>query len=520
MNRFSGAACAALAALGVPGPADAQSKSEAAQPREAPISNATAASVGMVPCRYSGADPANGCFPTEALGVGPQPAGHYLFSRWAEDWSFLKDPKKRQSPFDPLKYLPLADDGDIYLTLSGQERFRYNAISNPGLRAGPTRNQFLSRTVLGADLHVGPHLRFYAELATGRFFGANKGPVAGQFENEALVNQAFVDLTAPIGGGMAGVRVGRQESHDGSPLLISSRDANNLRLTQNGIRAWIDWPGIRVQVFNFHTTALGTGGFADDPENNNERLRGANASIVLRRADKGSPNRLYLDPFVYGYYHVGQIWGGTAGTERRTSVGARLWGGVGPLSLDWTIARQTGSFITPTRDAAIDALGIRMVQSVRLSDGPARPEIGFHADYGSGGGAYGNSGALHSFNYTYGIAPYYSYGLFLNPANLKILAPTFAVSPVRKVRISVEYEMLWRSSTAEAVYAASGTPYAGTQAVPGSRVGQMPRISIAWTPIPQIAIELQAERLQVGPVLRDPGFASTTFIGPLFNLRF
>ncbi len=419
-----------------------------------------------------------------------------------------------------MKYLPLADDGDIYLTLSGQERFRYNAISNPGGVAGPNRNQFLSRTVLGADLHVGTHVRFYAEVATGQFFGANKGPVTGTLENEALLNQAFVDLTAPIAGGMAGVRIGRQEFSDGPSLLISTRDALNLRLTQNGIRSWIDWPGIRLQVFDFRTTTLGIGGIADDPANNNERLRGASASIVLLRAGKDSGSRLYLDPFVYDYYHVGQIWGGTAGTERRTSVGTRLWGGVGPLSLDWTIAQQSGSFITPTRDAAIDALGIRMVQSVRLSDGAARPEIGFHADYGSGGGAYGNSGALHTFNYTYGNPAYFSYGLLLSPANLKILAPTFAVSPIRKVRISLEYEMLWRSNTADAVYAGSGVAYANTQAVPGSRVGQMPRMMIDWTPVPQVDIALQAEGLEAGPVLRNAGFRSITFFGPLFNLRF
>jgi hypothetical protein len=103
---------------------------------------------------------------------------------------------------------------------------------------------------------------------------------------------------------------------------------------------------------------------------------------------------------------------------------------------------------------------------------------------------------------------------------LKTLSPTFAVSPVHKVRISLEYEMLWRSSTADAVYTGAGVAYANTQAVPGSRVGQMPRMMIDWTPVSQIDIELQAERLEAGPVLRNAGFHTTTFAGPLFNLRF
>ena len=521
MNKFSGAACIALATLGVPARVRAQSKKDdVISLPGTPTSNATPASEGPGPCPLSTDDPANGCFPAEALGVGSPPAGRLMFSRWAEDWSFLRDPKKHDSPFDPLKYVPLADDGNIYLTLNGQERFRYNVISNPGSLASPTRYQFLSRSVLGADLHVGAHVRFYTEFESGQFFGPNKGPATGKLEDQALVNQAFVDVTTPLAGGMAGVRFGRQEFADGSSMLISLRDSSNVRLTQNGVRAWIDWPGVRVQVIDFLTTTLGTGGFGDDPANKDERLRGANASVVLQRAGKGSHNRFYLDPFVYEYYHAGQVWGGMAGTERRTSFGTRLWGGVGPLSLDWTIARQTGSFLTPTRDAAIDALGIRAVQSVRLADGIARPEIGLRADYGSGGGAFGNSGVLHTFNWIYGSSPYYSYGGFLNPANLKILSPTFAVSPVRKVRVTVEYDMLSRSNAGDAIYSSSGATYAGTQAVSGSRVGQLPRLLIDWTPVPQVDLQLQVERLEAGPVLRNAGFRSTTFIGPLINLRF
>ncbi len=84
MNKFSGVACAALAALGLPSSVHAQSQSEAAKTPEILATDATPASVVPAPCRYASADPANGCFPTEALGVGPQPSGHYLFSRWAE----------------------------------------------------------------------------------------------------------------------------------------------------------------------------------------------------------------------------------------------------------------------------------------------------------------------------------------------------------------------------------------------------------------------------------------------------
>ena len=42
------------------------------------------------------------------------------------------DPAKRDDPLDRLKYIPLDDDGDIYLTLSGELRLRVNKA--PGVR--------------------------------------------------------------------------------------------------------------------------------------------------------------------------------------------------------------------------------------------------------------------------------------------------------------------------------------------------------------------------------------------------
>ncbi|MFT9216703.1 MAG: hypothetical protein ABF513_10610, partial [Acetobacter malorum] len=52
-----------------------------------------------------------------AAGFGT--VAYYAVSRWAEDWSSLRDKRNRIDWADPLKYIPLNNSGSIYLTLSG-----------------------------------------------------------------------------------------------------------------------------------------------------------------------------------------------------------------------------------------------------------------------------------------------------------------------------------------------------------------------------------------------------------------
>lgn len=58
----------------------------------------------------------------EAAGFGP--VGRYGVAAWAEDWSDLRDPKNRKDPFDFLKYVPLNKSGSLWISFSGETRFR------------------------------------------------------------------------------------------------------------------------------------------------------------------------------------------------------------------------------------------------------------------------------------------------------------------------------------------------------------------------------------------------------------
>src|SRR5688572_28696688 len=73
--------------------------------------------------------------PKPGTGSGPPPP--YTPVRYNEDYSYLKDPDKRTDFFDPIKYIPLNESGDVYLSLGGQFRERYEYFNNANFDPGP-----------------------------------------------------------------------------------------------------------------------------------------------------------------------------------------------------------------------------------------------------------------------------------------------------------------------------------------------------------------------------------------------
>ena len=58
-------------------------------------------------------------------GKGPGRGNSYV-ERYEENYSYLRDPARSSDFFDPLKFIPLGAEGEVYLTLNGEARFRYD----------------------------------------------------------------------------------------------------------------------------------------------------------------------------------------------------------------------------------------------------------------------------------------------------------------------------------------------------------------------------------------------------------
>ena len=72
-------------------------------------------------------------------GKGPGRGNSYV-ARFEEDYGYLRDPAKSTDFFDPLKYVAIDRDRDIYLTLNGEARFRYDYTGYRNLAVGLSRD--------------------------------------------------------------------------------------------------------------------------------------------------------------------------------------------------------------------------------------------------------------------------------------------------------------------------------------------------------------------------------------------
>src|SRR5690606_3178054 len=93
------------------------------------------------------------------------------------------------------------------------------------------------RGIVGADLRLDPHLRFYGELGTGRV-DRDRNATGANFRNTASVQQLFAEVRGDIGGLLAGAMLGRQEFADGPRQLLSLGDGPNLHRSWNGVRLY------------------------------------------------------------------------------------------------------------------------------------------------------------------------------------------------------------------------------------------------------------------------------------------
>lgn len=479
-----------------------------------PISPASPADQqgGVVPA--PGAAPVIG-YPEAASGYGAKVGPRFYLARWAEDWSYLRDPSKRTGAFDALKFIPLDQDGDIYLTLSDEQRLRHDTISNPGLRAGRATNAILLRNVVGADLHLGKNIRVFGQLASGVQEGGYFGAVTPVQRNDLIVQQLFAEVKGEIGLGItAGVRVGRQDFQDGPIQLVSIQENPNIHITFDGVRAYATGRHARLGVFDLRYTRLGVDAF-DDPTDHSRRFSGATAGFMVPTKLLGT-SKLYFDPFFYYLRNRNQRWGSTVAREERRFWGARLWGDVGPINLDVSANHQSGTY--DGRD--VSAYQVFAAQTFALGKPtPSATRIGWRADYGSGGGAYG-TGTLRNASQLFGTAPYFSYGIFVGPTNYLDVAPTVSFTPVKDVRVLTELAFVWRNNARDAVYSGVGNAYAGTQDIRGRSVAQLARLNAVWSATPNLSFTLRTEYLRAGKVLTRAGYVDPLFNGVWATLRF
>ena len=380
------------------------------------------------------------------------------------------------------------------VAFSAETRVRYDTQHNVMLRSGEDQSRALLRAVVGADWRPRRGLRFYAEMGTGQADATTS--LGANFENDASLQQLFVDAQAGSGDGILGAVVGRQEFSEGPCQLISVSDGPNLHRSWNGVRLYARAQRGRIDAFDFRATRLRPGSF-DETVDSGERLQGLSASYLL--GDGEAQDDIVVEPF--WFRTVQPVNGGTPGRDRRDTHGARVVVPHGRFRADWTIARQTGRRL----DREVDAWAVFAVHSVLLADTAPKPRLTARIDVASGG-----SGA-RSFNPLYASSSYIGEAQFLGLTNLLLVTPGASFTPSRTTTVSFEYGVARRMSEDDAVYAAQKRPYAATRLVRGRTIGAVARATAVWKASDRLKVAANLEHLGAGDVLERAGLSSSTY---------
>lgn len=419
---------------------------------------------------------------------------------YSRDYSFLADPATRTDALDPLKYIPLNAAGTNYLSFSGEARLRYDDFTkNPGFGTGGLKadDYLFTRALLGADLHLGARFRAFVQLGSTTVNG-KRGTVSPTDASGTDWQQVFVEANA----GTTTLRLGRQEVIFGSQRLVALRDGPNVRQAFDGLRAIVDVKGYALNLFALRPVRVGRGDFDDAPDR-------AQSFYGLYATGGG------IDAYVMRLERKGAAFAQGTQTERRTSAGGRLFGRRGDFDYNIEALYQFGTFGT----GQIRAWTFASDSGYTLRTLPWRPRLGLKADIASGDKDLKDK-TLNTFNPLFPKGGYFTENGLVGPANIVDLQPGVTLNPTPTVNVVVAAVILWRQTTADAVYRQPNLPMPGTAGTPGRYTGTQYYVMPAWQMTPHLTLTATYVHFAVGQVIRRAHGGDSDYFGSWLTARF
>lgn len=369
--------------------------------------------------------------------------------RFKEDWSGLRglDRSKTGDLFDPIKFIPLNSDGSVYLTLAGAARGRLETFGNFNFNPTLDATYFLYHLLASGDLHITQFVRIFAEgiqadVPTGRDLPGGRRP---SDENEADLNQAFLDINLPFTDGVLTLRGGRFELLFGKQRLVSPLPWGNAYRHWDGFSAILDTHGWNAQAF--WTEFVPVDKYLWDQPDGQTKFWGIYAT-------RGKP----IDPLGCDLYFLGSnredpvTFNGTTGPEKRYTLGYRLFGGLKGFDYELENAFQFGTI--GSND--ISAWMLAADGGYTFKEMCGMPRLGLGFDYASGDKAKG--GNVETFNQLYPLGhAYFGYIDEIGRQNIVDLHPGATVKCAsQKLTLKTEGHFFWRAQAEDALYNAGG----------------------------------------------------------------
>ncbi len=434
--------------------------------------------------------------PVFALAASPEEeSSAYHNLRYQDDFSTLADPARASGFWDGVKYIRLGDDpygqGVPWLSLGGELRERYETYNNPnfGIKAPPRNAYLLQRLLLNADLHASDYIRGFLQLGSMGRQDARGLPSTTDIDQLDLM-QGFVDVRVPTPLGDAPtVRAGRQEVLLGYQRLVAVREGPNVRRSFDGFRLLDDWHGATISAFALRPVQDKNGVFNDAP-NMRQALWGTYVTVPVW----GS---LKADFYWLGFENASATFRGRTGGEQRQSFGTRLFGRADGWDWNEEAVLQYGRFT----NLDIRAWMLASIVGYTFRDTPWQPRIGLENNASSGDNPRG--GTLGTYNGLYPRLPYFAETSMLVPSNLYDIRPVFTFKPLTDVTVVTAWDVLWRSSTRDALYGSGMIAYPGTAKASAAGVGNETSLDIRWQVDRHLTLGTIYAHFQAGPAITE-----------------
>lgn len=437
----------------------------------------------------------------------------YQKLRYDENYLYLRDPAKRSDLWDPIKYLPLNNEGDWYLSLGGEARERYEFYNN--YRWNPASldddGYLLQRYLLHADLHLGPSLRVFSQLQASLEDWREGGP-RGTDEDRLDVHQFFVDLRLPVHvaeNDRITLRVGRQELMYGSQRLISVRESPNIRRAFDAVRLLTHFGDLHVDAFLARPVEDDPGSF-DDWGDDDTKFWGVYASHPFPLLAGASVDLYYL-----GLDRPDATFVQDTSEEQRHSVGGRLFGKHGAWDYNLEGVFQWGSF----GSGDIIAWTVASDTGYTFEGIACTPRVGLRADVISGDTSPTDN-TLGTFNALFPRGAYFGEIALIGPANLLDVHPSLELHLTKSVTISADWDFFWRYSTDDGLYDNGGNVIRGAD---GSArfIGHQPSIGMEWQIERHTTFSVVYSHFFAGNFIEESGpSADVDFVGAWVQYRF
>ena len=348
-------------------------------------------------------------------------------------------PDARVNLYDELKFIPLGDSADEYLSFGADLRERVEVNSNALLGYGNKgANAYdLHRLLLFADVHY-DGFQVFVQLGNETEAGRAPAPLPTDIDRGDLA-QGFIDYAFAAGPGKLTVRGGRFEMAYDEGALIGLRDGPNVRQVWDGFQSFYVLPEAGIDAFLVKPVNVSPGYF-DDRTLAGQTLWGVHVSASPPDAP------VKITAFYYGNTMPKVAFYPQSGKEqthtRRPS----------PARLGRRLRRIDRRHRTGGELAGHECPRLGRARGRRLdAQAPWTPRLGLRTDILSGGGG---DGTVHTFNALYPNYAYSTEATIEAPANLIQVGATLGLHPLDTVTVNYTLEGLWRYSVHDAFYAA------------------------------------------------------------------